>query len=424
MLMKMVLIWVFLCSSSLFADAKNLYVPVGAAKTRATTFDFGSKPNMLAEGTPNSQKILESVQKVLTADLLLYSDFEKVAETPDLLIQMTISNGLTVKHFGLSVSVFHNPSAQQKLLKNYDVDLSALSALGHLVADDIYRAVTGSPSVFTTKIAASCMVKGGKKEIFVMNFDGSQTTQVTNDHSLALGPAWSPDGKSIAYSVYQGRPNGTKNIDLFELNLVTRHRKLLSNKKGINSGATYSPDGQKLALTMSYSGFPMLYLLDLKTLRARKLQNTVPYDVDPMFSPDGHNLAYVSNRAGNPMIFKMSLSVDPALAKADRLTYAGKYNATPHWLGEKIVFAGWIEGLFDIFTMNEDGTNIERLTKGQGNNEDPYFSPDGKFIVFSSNRADGRKKDLYTMNRSGGAVRRLTFGMQDCVSPKWSTFIK
>ena len=64
--------------------------------------------------------------------------------------------------------------------------------------------------------------------------------------------------------------------------------------------------------------------------------------------------------------------------------------------------------------MNPDGTNIERLTKGQGSNEDPYFSPDGEFIVFSSNRTG--QKNIYVMNVDGTFVKRLTFGLGNCDS--------
>jgi hypothetical protein len=100
-------------------------------------------------------------------------------------------------------------------------------------------------------------------------------------------------------------------------------------------------------------------------------------------------------------------------------SYAGRYNATPSWSprNNKIAFAGWIDGRFDIFIMNPDGTTIERLTKNQGNNEDPAFSPDGNFVVFSSNRTGQR--NIYVMNVDGTFVKRLTFGLGNCVAPKW-----
>jgi TolB protein len=68
--------------------------------------------------------------------------------------------------------------------------------------------------------------------------------------------------------------------------------------------------------------------------------------------------------------------------------------------------------------MNEDGDNLERLTRDQGSNEDPHFSPDGNFLVFSSNRTG--QKNIYVMNADGTGVKRLTYGLGNCTQPKWS----
>ena len=70
--------------------------------------------------------------------------------------------------------------------------------------------------------------------------------------------------------------------------------------------------------------------------------------------------------------------------------------------------------------MNPDGTNIERLTKSEGSNEDPFFSPDGNFIIFSSNRTGRDSRNVYVMNIDGTYVKRLTYGLGNCVAPKWS----
>ena len=71
--------------------------------------------------------------------------------------------------------------------------------------------------------------------------------------------------------------------------------------------------------------------------------------------------------------------------------------------------------------MNIDGAQIDRLTKGEGNNEDPSYSPDGSFIVFSSNRANG--KNIWMMSTDGLVTKRLTFGMGNCVGSKWSPYL-
>jgi TolB protein len=403
------------------------YIAIGSAKVKKTTFNlsFPSSPQKSAFALP--EKIQQDIQKTIRSDLLFYDDFVFQENAADMTLQIDKTT-LENKMLFLTLQLINNTTKQKKWEKSYQASLASMKTLAHTIANDMVLSITGSPGVFLSKIAMCCEIQRAtspaKKEIFLTQFDGSQTQQITFDHSLALSPAWSPDGSRLTYSVYQGRKNGTKNIDLFELDLKTHKRRLLSNRKGINSGASYSPDGKKLALTMSYSGLPILHWLDLQTLLASRIPNTTAYDVDPCFSPDGKNLAFVSLRESSlSMIFSMKPSADWSSSIVERLTYAGRYNATPSWsVNNKIVFSGWIDRSFDIFIMNADGTQIERLTKNQGNNEDPYFSPDGRFIVFSSNRVEG-KKNVFVMNTNGTFIKRLTYGMGNCVSPKWSSNI-
>jgi len=308
---------------------------------------------------------------------------------------------------------------QEVFAKRYSAESKELKILAHAVANDIVFNITGTKGIFLTRLAFQCD-KSGKKEIYTSNFDGSDVRQVTHLRSLAMAPAWSPDGTKLAFSVYNRHSDNVKNIDLYELNFKTGALKPLSNRKGINSGAAYSPAGDKIAYTMSYTGNPEIHLLDLESKETTQLTHSVGFDVDPTFSPDGTKIAFVSSRPGKPMLYIMDIKT-PTDVK--RLTYAGQYNATPSFEpdGKKIAFAGWLDKHFDIFTITPDGGKIDRLTKDEGNNEDPSYSPDGNFLTFSSNRSGG--KNIYLMSSDGGNVKRLTFGLGNCVAPKWSPFL-
>ncbi|NDG83514.1 MAG: hypothetical protein EBX52_00565 [Proteobacteria bacterium] len=304
--------------------------------------------------------------------------------------------------------------------KRYLSEQSNPKTLAHAIASDIMNAVTGKKGIFNTRIAFVCDLSG-KKEIYTSAFDGSDLRQVTRLRSLSMAPAWSPDGGKIGFSVYNRHSDGNKNLDLYEYDLGTGKVSLLSNRKGINSGVAYSPDGKKIAYTMSYTGNPEIHLLDLSSREATQLTRSIGFDVDPAFSPDGKSLAFVSSRPGKPMIYLMDLA-HPLEPK--RLTYAGSYNATPNWSpdGKKIIFAGWLDQHFDLFTITADGGRIDRLSKNEGNNEDPFYSPDGNFIVFSSSRSGG--KNIFVMNAEGGNLHRITFGLGSCVAPKWSPYLE
>lgn len=416
------------------ADEKP-YIQVGQARTKKTIIAYpdtktSSNLNAVAKTIRdtvthdlefmqlfhfmNAAAFVENPKAGLTLDTFKLSDWTSIGA------EFLIKTGLSQEGSGLALEayLYDTFGAKRVLGKKYLLAATDAKAAGHTFANDIVNALTGMPGIFTTRIAMSCEnPKTGKKEIYVMDFDGTDLKQITNHRSIAFAPAWSPDGTRIAYSLFNRHRNNVKNIDLFEFNFLDNTHRVLSNRKGINSGAAYSPDGKTLALTMSFLGNPEIFTLDPTTDTVTRLTKSLGFDVDPAWSPDGRSMAFVSSRAGQPMVFSMRMDG----SNPQRLTFAGKYNATPSWspMNNKIAFAGDIGGRFDIFIMNPDGTHIERLTKDQGNNEDPHFSPDGNLIAFSSNRTG--KKEIYVMNVDGTFTKRLTYGLGNCVAPKWSS---
>jgi len=416
--------------------AETAYISVGSARTKKTVIALpeiraqreldSSLAKTISETFVNdltfmdifkflgSSAFIEDPSKAgIVPDSFKYSDWKGIGT--EFLIKSSISmepNDVLV----LEAHLYDVIAGKQVLAKRYLSRVKEAKTIAHTLANDVVQTLTGLPGIFLTKIAMSCDTTG-KKEIYMMNFDGSDVKQVTHHRSIAFAPAWSPDGTRIAYSLFTRHQNNVKNIDLYEFNFTTNSVRMLSSHKGINSGATYSPDGKKVALTLSYLGNPEIFLLDIDSRSVSRITKSFGFDVDPAWSPDGKNLAFVSSRTGMPMVFSM----DSNGKNVQRLTFAGQYNATPTWSPQKnkIGFAGWIDKSFDIFLMNPDGTNIERLTKNQGSNEDPFFSPDGNFVLFSSNRTG--QKNIYVMNVDGTFVKRLTYGLGNCVSPKWST---
>lgn len=295
-------------------------------------------------------------------------------------------------------------------------------------ADYMLEAYTGKPGIFNSRIAfVGRRSKGTTKQIFISDFDGSNVVQITDGNVPHLSPSWSPDGRSLAYTSYEA---GNPEIYLYDT--VTRTRKRLTQLPGLDSGANFSPNNELIAYTSSRGDDTDIYTMNKQGGDRKLFIEGSGLDVDPKFSPDKKWIAFVSGRFGNPHIFVGSLQWSgdtPRVVSDKRLTYAGWYNATPAWSPEsdKIAFGGYDRDIdrWDVFMMNPDGTQLERLTLKSGDNESPSFAPNGQIIVFQSNRqGDGNSKGLSTlwiMNRDGSNQHRLELnGLYDAQTPQWS----
>lgn len=301
------------------------------------------------------------------------------------------------------------------------------SAVIRRYADLLLTAYTGKPGIFSSKILfIGRKTKGAFKHVYTCDFDGSNVRQITNKNSTHLSAAWSYDGRYITFTSYQdGNP------DIFMFDRSTGLTKKLTGSGGLESGASWAPNGKLIIFTGSGAGDPDLFLITPQGRNRKLFIRGTGIDVDPAFSPNGKYLAYVSGRFGNPHIFNATLEwkgdTDVRVVTDQRLTYVGWWNAVPAWSPEsdKIAFAGFdkVINRFDIFIMNPDGRNLERLTIKMGDNENPSFSPNGQLLVFHSNRVKGRDEkgvnQLYVMNRDGGEQRMIFTGMYEAQTPKW-----
>jgi len=433
--MKYLIIALLACSvysPSALADAPMVRIAVGEARTKKSVIAF---PTLAASGDAEGR--LRSIREITMEDLGFSGLFDflnpaafvedsakagvtsgsfKMSDWSAIGAEFLLKGKGTVDRTGLNLEIYLYAvqSGKQLLAKRYKASPDTIRKVAHTLSNDILFALTGKKGPFTSKIAF-VSDRTGKKEVYLMDYDGYNPIKVTSRFSHAMAPAWDNDGKQIVFTAVTKNNKNVRNHNLFLYNLPTGKIDMVSNRQGINSGASFSPDGKRLALTMSFPGNPEIFLMDPKTKVVQRVTNSYGLDVDPSWSPDGKSLVFVSDRSGRPMVYKMEASG----ANVQRLTYAGHYNATPTWspVGNKIAFAGWDAGKFDIFIMNPDGTAIERLTKNMGNNEDPDFAPDGYFIVYSSNRKG--KKNLYITNVDNTVHRQITADFGNCEAPKW-----
>ena len=322
---------------------------------------------------------------------------------------------------------------------SFKVSADTVRGSAHGIADSIYRAMTGRPSIFSSKIVfvsdrTTVTKNDNMKELYIMDFDGRRVEKLTNFNSMVISPSISPDNSKIMFSLIsahkemsRNRVRTIKNIDLKMYDLRSKGISTISSKPGINSGAIFTARGNSIYLTLSFSGNADIYEMDLDTQKMRKVTSHYGDDVDPSVTRDGNLMTFLSNRPGRAHIYTM----DPSAPEKDvkRISFVGQFNATPRFSpdGKEIVFSSWVDNGFDLYRIDSTGNNLSRLTKDFGSNEEPVFSPDGEFIVFTSKRMVSKGKssqDVYIMNREGEIVGQLTQNFGRCFSPQWTNITK
>jgi TolB protein len=309
----------------------------------------------------------------------------------------------------MELRLFDTFKSKRILGKKYAGRLSDQRKIILRFCSEVIQYLTGHKGMFATKIAF-VSTGSGYKEIYTCEFDGYNIQQITRNHSISLFPAWSSNGRYLAYTSYKGgKP------DLFIKNLAEM-QEISVAQKGINITPAWAPGKYELAATLSFSGDQEIYLLTGSGKIIKRLTSMRGSDVSPTWSPDGKKMAFVSNRSGNPQIFIKDL----VSGKARRLTYEGNYNTQPNWSprGDKIAYASSVGGRHNIFVIDVEGSEPLQLTRAARDNEAPSWSPDGSLIVFSSNREG--PYNLYVMTAYGTDQRRLIKMSGEQTNPKWS----
>ena len=331
-------------------------------------------------------------------------------QTPD--VQAVVGGKLTVtaSEVRLRGEVGDFPARRPIFARDYRAPLKDWRSAVHQFADDIVLQFTGEPGVAQTRIAF-IGVRGRNKDLYVMDYDGARLAPLTNDQSIALSPSWSPDGSLLLFTSYRGGAGPR----LFVIPAPGGKPFLVSGRPGINTSASYAPDGRQIVCTLSQDGNSEIYLLDARGGSPQRLTNSRAIDTSPAWSPTGREIAFTSDRSGSPHVHVM----DREGGNVRRLSYDVDYTDSPAWSpkGDRIAFVSRTGGGFDIYTCRPDGTD-NRLVVSGGSNENPRWSPDGRHLVFASNREGSW--GLYVSDLDGTPPRRLSTGGIAAVSPAWS----
>jgi TolB protein len=287
----------------------------------------------------------------------------------------------------------------------------------HRIADVIYERLTGQPGVFTTRIAyiSSDWDVGGQRVVLrVADADGYNPQTIVSSKEPILSPAWSPDGRRLAYVSFEN-----KQPAIFVQELASGRRERVASYKGMNGSPAWSPDGRSLAMTLSKDGNPEIYVLDLATRDLRRLTDNPAIDTEPYWSPDGSQIVFTSGRAGNPQIYK----VPAAGGEPQRVTFENDYNAGASYApdGRSLVMVSRVNGRFRISLMDL-ATGVSRALSDGGLDESPSFAPNGTMVIYAT-LYNGRGV-LAAVSVDGRVSQRLSQGLGDLREPAWSPILR
>jgi TolB protein len=290
----------------------------------------------------------------------------------------------------------------------------------HTISDEIHKEQVNLRGVARTKLAfasdrnrepvVASVEKRDVKEIYIADYDGANQRRITINRNLNINPAWSPDGRSIAYTSYRsGLP------DILLSNIYAGTLEVLTRNGTSNFLPQFSPDGTRIAFMSSRDGNTEIYVMNRNGSEVRRLTNNPAIDGSPTWSPTGTQIAFTSDRTGTPQIYTINVDGSGLMRRSSE-SYADRATWSPAPFNE-IAFAARTGPGNDIKILNIASGETRQITFGEGTNESPAWAPNGRHLAFMSTR-QGRSQ-VFVVDRDGRNIRQITRDGNN-TTPHWS----
>jgi len=295
--------------------------------------------------------------------------------------------------------------------------------VAHIIADAIYKRITGEEGYFNTRIVYISETGPQNrriKRLAIMDQDGENHKFLTEGDALVLTPRFSPTLQEITYlSYYRDQPR------VYIFNIDTGRQEVLGDFPGMTFAPRFSPNGEKVIMSMAKDGNTEIYTMDLRTREVRQLTTHSAIDTSPSYSPDSKQIVFNSDRGGSQQLYVMNANG----GGVRRISYGKGLYATPVWSprGDLIAFTKIYSGRFFIGVMRTDGSG-ERLLAEDFLVEAPTWAPNGRVLMFFRKQRttkDGRggRSRLYSIDLTGDNEREILTPV-DASDPAWSPTIR
>jgi TolB protein len=296
----------------------------------------------------------------------------------------------------------------------YTLTREQARATAHRIADFVYEKLIGEKGVFSTRIAY-VVKRGNRYELQIADADGAGEETALASFEPIISPAWSPDGRRLAYVSFEN-----KKPVVYVHSLLDGKRHVAANFRGSNSAPAWAPDGKTLAVSLSREGGSQIFLINPDGSGLRRLTSSSAIDTEPRYSPDGRWIYFTSDRGGSPQVYRMAATG----GEPQRVTFEGSYNVSPRLSpdGKTLAYITRNGGKFQVALLDLANRQVQIITDSD-RDESPSFAPNGRMIlhaavingrgVLSAVSADGRFKQRLT-GATGADVRE----------PAWGPFIE
>jgi TolB protein len=315
-----------------------------------------------------------------------------------------VQNGALVLYGYVDDTRQSNPQSAQLLAQRYvgSVDEAGATRMAHEFANDIIQKFGGTGSLLGSRIYYVSK-RGGSDEIWAMDWDGNNQKQLTRLRSLSIMPSISPDGSRLAFTSFA---KGTPRIMMIDT-LSGRPLSFYNQEASLNLNVTFTPDGKNIYYSSTASGIAQIYSATVDGQGFRRVSFRDALEVEPKVNPKNPNLLLVVMGQSHQQIYQMNSDG----SNVQRVTNGEGEASNPSWNpdGQHFAFSwtrGYATGAFNVFVMDFGTHEYVQLTHDEGKNENPVWAPDGRHLVFGSTRT-GRKQ-IFSMLANGTQVQQLT----------------